>query len=178
MSNEADNYVTMLLQPRAKASQERRVWSMPLDSCVVPYLTSMNVLGKSHIPHDALGAPVRLGYAKDGAVKFNPKGRPVFVVADPIKDAVALMRENLIANMKAKAHEIATGDLKDAYEQEVRASVEAAKPIRERDTEKLASAERARFEAEIAKAAAQAKTTLDNTIPEGTPEHERELVSA
>jgi len=178
MPTEADNYITTLLQPRAKASQERRVWSMPLDSCVVPYLTGMNVLGKSHIPHDALGAPIRLGYAKDGAVKFNAKGRPVFVVADPIKDAVSLMRENLIANMKAKAHEVATGALKDAYEAEVRASVEAAKPVRERDTEKLAAAEKARFEAELAKAAAQAKATLDNTVPEGTTEPERELVPA
>ena len=38
-------------------------------------------MGDTAIPSEALGAPLRLGYNKDGTVKFSNSGKPVIRVA-------------------------------------------------------------------------------------------------
>jgi hypothetical protein len=45
-------------------------------------------MGDTAIPHEALGAPMRLVYNQDGSVKFSKAGKPVVKVAKDISDNV------------------------------------------------------------------------------------------
>jgi hypothetical protein len=152
MNGNTPSYIKSLLMPRAKAPQGRRVWNIDLETVLVPFFTATNTTGDTSIPHDALGAPLRLGYAKDGAVKFRPNGRPVIVVAKPIRDAVSMLRENFVANLADHAHKVAT-EHKDDYQAQVQFCVEAGKPVIDADNANLDKAVKARLEKELADAA-------------------------
>ena len=144
------NYLKTLLKPNGQKPAGKRVWGVGLDEVWLPVLTATNTIGSSRIPHEAMGAPVRLAYNADGTVKFSKAGRPVVKVVREIADNVKLIRENFVASLLAEAHEVFTEN-PDAWKAEVEANQEAGLPIVERDR-------RAMTVALIAKAEAEAET--------------------
>ena len=145
------SYIKSLLMPRAKAPQGRRVWNIDLETVIVPFFTATNTTGDTAMPHDALGAPLRLAYAKDGSVKFRANGRPNIVVAKPIRDGVVMLRENFIANLMDFTHKVAT-EREELYANEVSLNVAAGNPLIAHDNDELNKAVQARIEAQVAEA--------------------------
>ena len=154
--NGTPSYIKSLLMPRAKAPQGRRVWNIDLETVVVPFFTATNATGDTAIPHDALGAPLRLGYAKDGSVKFKANGRPTIMVAKAIRDGVAMLRENFVANLVDYTHKVAT-EQKDEYQAQVMLCVQAGAPLIAHDKDELDKAVRTRLAKELADAQAAAE---------------------
>ena len=146
----------------AKAPQGRRVWSIDLETVWLPLFIATNTNGDSAIPHDALGAPIRLGYAKDGSVKFRANGRPNTVVAKELRTAVSLIRENFVATLKEYTHGVAEG-LPEEYAAQVKMCQDAGAPIIAHDKAQLEKAIQAQVEQAMA-------------IP--APEAEKEKVAA
>jgi hypothetical protein len=126
-------YIAMLLNPAPSKPQGRKVWSVDLETVWLPFFTASNVMGKTVIPPEALGAPLRLAYGKDGVAKFNPNtGKPVIRVAKELGEGVKMVRENLIANLQHFSATVRKAEA-DKYKAEVTTSIEAGKPIREAD---------------------------------------------
>ena len=167
MQKGSPNYIKSLLMPRAKAPQGRRVWNLDLETVVVPFFMATNTMGDTAIPHDALGAPLRLAYAKDGSVKFKANGRPTVVVVKEIRDGVSMLRDNFVANLQDYAHGVAT-EHKDEFTAQVKLCVAAGEPVKFHDNEELDKAVKARMEKELAEslAAAQAAEAETSTEPE------------
>ena len=97
---EVPGYIAALLQPQPGKTAGRRVWSIDLETVWLPFFTATNTVKATAIPSDALGAPLRLAYGKDGEVRFSPTGRPVVKVAAEIAAQVKVVRENFIANLQ------------------------------------------------------------------------------
>ena len=133
-------FIDMLLRPAPIRTAERKVWGIGLETVVVPFLTATNVCNKTAIPSEALGAPLRLQYDKDGQPKFSDRtGKPIIRVAGEIGQQVRLMRENYTANL---AHFTATV-LKaepEKYNAEVQSARTAGQPIVERDRQSIRTA--------------------------------------
>ncbi len=173
-----NTYIKSLLLPTTRKAQERRVWSIALETVWLPFFTATNTVGDSSIPLDALGAPIRLGYAKDGSVKFRDNGNPVTVVTKPIRDAVALVRENFVAQLKAHAHEIATS-MPEQYNNTVKLSIKAGEPILAHDRTELDKAVQQQLATAMAEAQKGAAVADGEPQPTGETEvpQERELAS-
>ncbi len=171
MKYDTPSYIKALVVPSPQKSRSRRVWSIDLENVWLPFFTATNTMGDTAIPAEALGCPLRLGYDKDGAVKFSQNGRPVIRVAKPISEAVAMVRENFVAHLQDYTENVATAKEKE-YGSMVNACVKAGKPIAEHDSQALNEAIQARMEAQLeAEAEAEAEAT-----PE--PDREKELVTA
>ncbi len=169
-------YIKGLLQPTTRAPAGRKVWSIDLERVWLPFFTATNVQGETQIPHEALGAPLRLAKAKDGTVRFNAKGAPVQRVAAEIRDAVSLVKDNFEASLVAYAGGVAKAN-PEGYKAQVEAAQTAATPINaqaQADIEaaiKAAQEAQARIEA-AEKLLAQAQAVADATpaeAPAGTP---------
>jgi hypothetical protein len=129
-------YIASLLKPQVK-SQGRKVWSVDLETVWLPFFTATNTARVTAIPHEALGAPLRLAYNRDKTVKFNEKsGKPVIRVAKELADSVKLVRENFVANLQQYAGSVRKGD-NEGYSNEARLNAEAGKPIVMKDREAL-----------------------------------------
>ena len=142
MQNEATKtpeYITSLFKPSPKKAQSRKVWSIDLETVWLPFFTASNTMGVTAIPNEAIGCPLRLGYAKDGSVRFSQNGRPVIRVAKDISDNVRLVRDNFIAGLTDYTNKVYTEN-EDSYNATVRRCIEAGKPIAEHDKEKLSEA--------------------------------------
>jgi len=139
MTEQAQNYIKALLKPNGKKPTTRRVWSIDLEGVLLPLFTATNTMGDTMIPHEALGAPLRLAYNADGTVKFSKTGRPVVKVVRDIADHVRMMRENLVASLQAYTHEV-YNENPDAFKAEASANQEAGKPIITKDNEALSKA--------------------------------------
>ncbi len=96
-------------------------------------------MGDSHLPPEALDAPIRLAYAPDGAVRFTKAGRPVTRVVKELSDSIRLVRENFTAGLMSYAHQVAT-DKADGYKAEIAGAVKAGEPIILKDRANLAKA--------------------------------------
>ncbi len=158
---EAPEYIKSLLTPIAtKQPQKRKVWSIDLESVVLPFFVASNTTGNTAIPSEAIGCPLRLGYDKNtGEVLFSKKGKPVIRVVKEINDGVNMIRENLVKNMANYAHKIAS-EMPEEYNATVKQAVDAGKPILQNDQKQLNHAVKARAEAEadaILKANAEAE---------------------
>ena len=81
-------------------------------------------MGDTAIPHDALGAPMRLAYNQDGSVKFSKAGKPVVKVAKDISDNVKLVRENFVAGLQTYANTV-FNENGEAYKAQITKAVEA-----------------------------------------------------
>jgi len=126
-------YIAMLLNPAPSKPQGRKVWSVDLETVWLPFFTASNVMGKTVIPPEALGAPLRLAYGKDGLPKFSTTtGKPVIKVAKELGESVKMVRENLVANLQHFSVTVRKAE-PDKYKAEVSTSIEAGKPIREAD---------------------------------------------
>ena len=152
-----------MLNPAPSKPQGRKVWSVDLETVWLPFFTASNVMGKTVIPPEALGAPLRLAYGKDGVAKINPNtGKPVIRVAKELGEGVKMVRENLIANLQHFSATVRKAE-PDKYKAEVSTSIEAGKPIREADriainkamAEAMAEALAQRTEAEAPQTEAQ-----------------------
>ncbi len=163
---ETPNYIKSLLLPTTKSPRGRRVWSIDLETVWLPFLLATNTMGDTAIPADALGAPIRLAYDKDGSVKFSKSGRPVSRVAKPISDSVTLIRQNFVANLQQYAEQVATDRQKDYAKQGEMATI-AGKPIISHDRVELDKAIQLQLEEAMRQAQVEA-------IPEA-PEAEKEL---
>jgi len=136
---ESPNYIKALLRPNGSKPKGRKVWSIDLEAVWLPFFTATNTMGETAIADDALGAPLRLAYGADGAVKFGKTGKPVIKVAKEVADSVKLVRENFVAGLLAYAHEVVTEN-PDGYKAQIEASMNAGKPIMERDRQALDTA--------------------------------------
>jgi hypothetical protein len=129
-------YIASLLKPQVK-SQGRKVWSVDLETVWLPFFTATNTAKATAIPHEALGAPLRLAYNPDKTVKFNERsGKPVIRVVKELADSVRLVRENFVANLQQYAGSVRKGN-PEGYSNEVRLNAEAGKPIVSADREAL-----------------------------------------
>ncbi|MBI2836128.1 MAG: hypothetical protein HYX85_00340 [Chloroflexi bacterium] len=141
---ETPNYIKALLKPNGNKPAGRKVWSVDLETVWLPFFTATNAMAETAIEAHALGAPLRLAYDKDGAVKFSPSGRPVIRVAKELADSVRVVRENFTANLQAYTHGVATENA-DGYRAMVAASQIAGKPIADADKRNLSDALLARM---------------------------------
>jgi len=157
---EIPNYFDCLQAPKApQQAKDRRVWSIELNRVWVPTFTATNTVGKSNIPSEALGYPLRLGYDKAGAVRFSQSGRPVFKVAKEIGDNIRLMREDYEATLLNFVGKVIKNN-PEGYKAQVALAQNAGEPIKQHDRRQLhlASEARAKAEAEaMAKAVAEAE---------------------
>jgi hypothetical protein len=137
---ETMTYIKALVTPKAtRANASRRVWSIDLETCWLPLFTATNTMGDTAIPSEALGAPLRLGYNKDGTVKFGSSGKPVIRVVKELSDSVRLVRDNFTAGLMAYANGVIT-ESPEAYKAEMVKNLEAGKPIIARDNTMLQNA--------------------------------------
>ena len=154
-----------------KGQRERKVWQIGLETTLIPFFTATNATGTTAIPADALGAPIRLAYEKDGSVKFSPTGRPVTRVAKPITEQVRFMRDYFIATLDN--HTEAVMKAKPAeYRKQVELAGKAGKPILTHDKQALDKAIQLQLEEAMRKAKAE------EAEPVAEPEPEREAVTA
>ncbi|MBA7668956.1 hypothetical protein ES703_77076 [subsurface metagenome] len=122
--------------PNGRKPQGRKVWSIDLELVWLPFFSATNVMGDTALPLDAIGAPLRLGYAPDGSVKFSKAGRPIMKVAKELSEAVRLVRENFTATLVDYAGSVikAKGN---AYRELVSRSAQAGQPIIAHDRSEL-----------------------------------------
>lgn len=128
-----------LLKQNNGGGGDRRAWNIPLYAVWVPFFTATNAQGKTAIPAEALGAPLRLKKASDGKVKFSKTGRPQFAVARPLNDQIKLVRDNFIAQLQSFTNQSVDAD-SESYQAEVQKSQEAAKPLIDYDKRELEAA--------------------------------------
>jgi hypothetical protein len=174
---ETPTYIKALLRPNGKAKPRgRRIWSIDLETVWLPFFTATNTMSDTAIPADALGAPLRLAYDPDGEVKFSKTGRPVIKVVKDIADSVRLVRENFVAGLMSYANGVAT-ESPEGYKAQVEASMEAGKPIVEKDRQALEDAFAQLMEAQAQAQKAQAE---HKARPKGKPQAEpvKETVAA
>lgn len=171
--NKTPNYIKSLLLPSTKAPQGRRVWSIDLEQVWLPFLTATNIMGDTAIPQDALGAPLRLAYDKDGSVRFGRNGRPITKIAKPIAQTVTLVRENFVANLKDYAHQVIESQ-PDAFTEHIASQRVAGEPILQHDKEEMDKA----IQLQIEHAQAEAKRQAEAEVHPVEPTLEKELVTA
>jgi len=158
------SYIATLLQPTASKPTGRRVWSIDLEMVWIPLFLATNTVKATAIPHEALGAPLRLAYDKDGEVKFTKSGRPSLKVATEVAAQVRIVRENFVANLQSFTGKVMSQE-KDAYKAEVEAAQKAAQPIVQKMDDDLTMA--ALRLQEKAEAAIQAEVV--EPVPEAVP---------
>jgi len=169
--------VEMFKSNKVQTAKEKQVWSLPLNSVVIPAMIAGNVKGVTAISRESLGAPMRLSVDKTTKEpRFNKKGELVIKIDKEITDAVKAMRENFIAQLKADTETIAAEN-PDAFKSEVLACAEAGKPIIENETIRGQLAIEKRNKALIAEAIAHAETetTSDATPAASMPVLETEV---
>ncbi len=172
------SYIKSLLMPNGKKPAGRRVWSIDLETIWLPFFTATNTMGDTAIPHDALGAPLRLAFDKDGSVKFGKSGRPTVKVVKDIAQGVQLVRENFTANLASYAHTVAT-EKPEEYKGQVQSAMTAGEPIRQHDKEQLDKALKARLEQALREAECKAKMEAEAKAKAEAEAHtEKELVTA
>ena len=177
---ENQSYIASLVKPVTNKSSSRKAWAIDLETVWLPFFTATNAMGGTSIPHDALGCPLRLGYNKDGSVKFSSTGKPIIQIAKELNASVRMVRDNFVAGLQTYAHDIFTTQA-DLYKAEVTLNIEAGKPISSRDGNKLSQAliEQARQAQALADKEAQAlanKATIEQALNHA--EAEKEAVPA
>ena len=165
---EAPKHIVTLLKPPPVRATARKVWSIDLEMVWVPFFTATNTVEATAIPHEALGAPLRLSYGKDGEVRFTKTGRPSLKVASELAAQIRIVRENFVASLQSFTGRVVSQD-KDAYKAQVEAAQKAAEPILAKIDDELTLAVQA------VQAAQEAQTGDGATLQ---PEPEKELVAA
>ena len=136
---ETPSYIKALVKPNGTKASCRRVWGIDLETVWLPGFMATNTMGDTAIPHDALGAPLRLAYNPDGTVKFSKTGKPVLKVAKELQDNVRMVRENFIAGWLAYAKVVREAN-PDGYKAEIAKAQKAGRPIIEKDGQALEQA--------------------------------------
>ncbi len=167
-SNTTPEFIRKLTAPVAKQQAGRKAWSVDLQSVWIPYFTVTNMDGDTSVPNEALGAPLRLGYNKDGSVKFSASGKPVMRIAKELSDAVRDTRDNFVASLVSHA-ETRMHAAPDAYRKEADANRRAGKPIIDNDRVHLESAIAQQMEEAAAAAAKNPAADETHVLPELVP---------
>jgi hypothetical protein len=152
--NATPGYISALVKPLPGRGSDRRAWSIPLAGVWLPFFTATNTAGETAIEAEALGAPLRLQYEKDGTPKFSQNGKPVIRIARELSEQIKLVRENFMAGLLSYAETV-----QKAMPNEFKAQVEAAQKAGETITTQDAAALTAYFEVLKAKAEAEAQAT-------------------
>jgi len=148
--------IESLVVPRQNAkAKDRRVWSIPLEGVWLPFFLATNTEGKTDVPSEALGAPLRLAKASDGTVKFSKTGRPIFRVTADLSNQIKIVRENFVAQLQAYANTVVSRKPEE-YKAEVAKAQKAARPILEADAMDLEKAIAELKAKELAEAMAKA----------------------
>jgi len=169
------SYIKSLLMPNGKKSGGRRVWSIDMETVWLPLLHATNVMGDTAIPAEALGAPIRLSYDKDGGVKFAKSGRPVTKVVKEISQTVTLIRENLVANLQDYTNQVAESKPKE-YKVSITSALKAGRPILDNDKAELSKAVQAQLDEAMRKA--EYESEAEAPPVEAPPEREKQAVTA
>ena len=156
MSYKTPSFLKALLTPNGKPPTGRRIWSIDLETVWLPFFVATNAMAETNIPHDALGAPLRLALSGDGSIKFSKSGRPVTKVAKDLSDAVRLARENFAAGLQNHAKQV-LASYPDAYREQVELAKEAGAPIIAKDKAMLDDYIALAMEQALADAEAKAK---------------------
>lgn len=162
---ETPRYIKSLLVPNGQKPVGRKVWGIDLELVWLPFFMATNLMGDTAISHEALGAPLRLGYYGDGTVKFNKSGRPQVKVVKELGDTIKTVRENFTATLSNYAGGVINSN-PDDYKALVSAIKEAGEPIIQRD--RLAMQEALKAQVEEAMAQAESKVAEPKT-PEREP---------
>ena len=162
---ETPTYIKSLLMPNGKKPAGRRMWSIDLEMVWLPFFTATNTVGDTRIPHDALGAPLRLAYDADGSVKFSKTGRPISKVAKDLADSIRMVRENFTAGLLTYANTVVTEN-PDGYKEQVELAGQAGEPIIAKDRANLERALAKEMEKAVAEARTKAKAKPE---PEKVP---------
>lgn len=158
--NGLPGYVHTLLTPTGRNPQERKSWSVGVESVWVPFFAATNVMGETSVPDDVLGMPLRLAKLKDGAIRFSDSGRPVMRVAPELNAQIGIVRENFVASLQAYTGMV-QDERPDEYKGQVDAAQQAARPILEKTQADIDHA------VELLKAAEAARNTHGTeTLPE------------
>ena len=152
---ETPSYIKNLLMPNGKKPAGRKVWSIDLETVWLPFFMATNTVGDTHLPPDALGAPLRLAYNPDGSVRFSKSGRPITKVAKDLADTVRMVRENFSAGLQSYAQQVITEN-PDGYKAQVEVAREAGEPIIAND--------RANLDKAIAKAVEQSLAEAEGKV--------------
>jgi hypothetical protein len=116
----------------------RKNWSIPMDTVLLPYFKATNASGRTDIAHEAIGAPLRVATNTDGSVKFNKAGLPIVKVAKDINDAVKAIRDNLVAGMVEFKDSVVTNpETANAYKTECEVCAKVGAPIQRAEIHKL-----------------------------------------
>lgn len=171
------SYIKSLLMPNGKSKSGRRIWSVDLETVWLPLFHATNIMGDTAIPSEALGAPIRLSYDKDGAVRFGRTGRPATKVVREIAQTVMLIRENFVANLQGYTHEVAEGKANE-YKASVMTALKAGKPIQLKDKTELQKAVQAQLEQSMREAEAQPEPEPEPAKSQPEPRKEKQAVTA
>lgn len=170
---ETPKYIKSLLIRNGKAPTDRKAWSIGLQQVWIPFFTATNTVGDTQLPHDVLGYPIRLGYDKDGSVRFSKSGRPMTKVVKELAEHIRMVRENFVAGLVSYSQEIATSN-PDGFTLQVQLATEAGQPLAEKDAENLSHAQAVAMEKSVAEAeAVVAKAKRSGKIR--SRDHEGEL---
>lgn len=161
--NGLPQFVHTLVTPTGRNPQERKSWSIGIESVWVPFFSATNVMGETDIPDDVLGMPLRLAKSKDGSIRFSNSGRPVMRVAPELNAQIGIARENFVASLQAYT-EMVQGEQPDRYKGQVEASQQAAQPLFEKASEDIEQAMKLLYANEAGKNSTTPQA--DQTAPE------------
>ena len=161
---ETPNYIKSLLMPNGRKPVGRKAWSIDLETVWLPFFTATNTVGDTHLPPDALGAPLRLAYDADGSVRFSKTGRPITKVAKDLADTIRMVRQNFSAGLLGYTEQVIAKD-KAGYKAQVELARKAGEPIVARDRANLDKAIAKAMEEAVAKAEAEAKAKDKAKVP-------------
>jgi uncharacterized protein (DUF2164 family) len=131
-----NGYIKNLTKIQPKKEVKKNVWSIDLESVWLPFFTATNAMGDTAIPHEALGAPLRLSYNKDNSVKFAKSGKPIVKVAKDISQMVSSVKSNFIAGLQSYTTQVYENEV-DKVKAEITVNLEAGKPIIDNDNANL-----------------------------------------
>ena len=171
MAQSTPGYISALVKPLPGRGSDRRAWSIPLAGVWLPFFTATNTAGETAIEAEALGAPLRLQYEKDGTPKFSQNGKPVIRIVKELADQIRIVRENFMAGLVSYAQTV-----QKAMPNEFKAQVEVAQTAGLAITTKDTAALTAYFEvlkgkaaADQAEAEAETKPKAKAKKPKGKP---------
>ena len=148
---ETPKYIKTLLMPNNQKPVGRKVWSIDLETCWLPFFMATNLMGDTAISHEALGAPLRLGYHPDGSVRFSKNGKPQVKVVKELADTVRTVRENFTVTLSSYASGVLNAN-PDDYKALVASAKQAGEPIINRDRQATQEAVQQAIEEAMAKA--------------------------
>ena len=150
--------------PNGRKPAGRKVWSIDLELIWLPFLTATNVMGDTRLPHEALGAPLRLAYDADGSVKFSKTGRPITKVAKELSDNIRMVRDNFTITLTDYANGV-INDFPDKYKRQVDKARKAGEPIQTNDRRNLEQALALAVQEAVAEAEAKPVEAEGEKVP-------------